>query len=475
MKTVSNQNTASRLFSVALAIQTFGALTGSATVTWVSSTEDQPWQQMPSPSLQAAEPDVPPVVFIKPSRTYQTIDGFGGSFNELGWVALSKASEAGRDKVLSALFSDEGCAFTSARIPIGASDFALDYYSLDDTPEDYELNHFSIERDRKHLLPYIKAAMAVRPDLQCWASPWTPPEWMKDNNFYSKGSLRWEPKVLNTYADYFSKWIKAYRAEGVHLYAVTPQNEPNIDNPYTTCLWTGDQLREFIGDYLGPTLKNQNSDIELWVGFNGDPIHGGENVNDRLITVMEDPKVSSLITGIAFQYDSKNQIADAHELYPDKKLMQSESMCFDGKNTWGQAQELYGLMKRYLDGGANAYFAWNMVLNETGKSSWDWAQNALITVDQNSGKVTYNGEFYIYKHFSHFVKPGAKRILTTGSWGDKIAFTNPDGSTVLVMGNSSNQSHDVAITIAGRPENTFNAMLPARSINTFVVAEPLAK
>jgi len=107
--------------------------------------------------------------------------------------------------------------------------------------------------------------------------------------------------------------------------------------------------------------------------------------------------------------------------------------------------------------------------------SWDWAQNALITVDQNSGKVTYNGEFYIYKHFSHFVKPGAKRILTTGSWGDKIAFTNPDGSTVLVMGNSSNQSHDVAITIAGRPENTFNAMLPARSINTFVVVEPLAK
>lgn len=440
---------------------------GNNSITWISSTADEPWQRMPTPSL--VKIDEPPVVFIKPSRTYQTIDGFGGSFNELGWVALCRASEADRKEVLSALFGDEGCAFTLARIPIGASDFALDYYSLDDSTEDYGLEHFSIERDRKHLLPYIKAAMAVRPDLRCWASPWTPPEWMKDNNHYIKGSLRWEPRILETYANYFGLWIKAYRAEGVNLYAVSPQNEPNIDNPYTTCLWTGDQLREFLGDYLGPMLKKQSFDIELWVGFNGDPIHGGENVNNRLITVMEDPRASSLIDGIGFQYDSKNQTAVAHELYPDKKLIQTETVCFNGDNSWGQAQELYGLMKRYFDGGANQYFAWNMILNETGMSTWNWRQNAPITVDQNSGKVTYNGEYYVYRHFSHFVKPGAKRVLTTGMWDDKIAFVNPDGSTVLVMGNSLEQPHDVRIAMAGS-EDTIKVSLPASSFNTFVVA-----
>jgi len=440
-----------------------------AAVTWISSTESQPWQQMPGPSLVTS--DEPPVVFIKPSRSYQTIDGFGGSFNELGWIALSKATAADREQVLTALFGDEGCAFNRARIPIGASDFATNYYSLDDTAEDYELQHFSIERDREELLPYIKAAMAVRPDLQCWASPWTPPAWMKDNNQYNGGHLRWEPKVLNTYANYFSKWIKAYRAEGVHLYAVIPQNEPNQWQVFPSCVWTGPQLAEFIGDYLGPTLKQQNRAIELWVGFNGDPQNGGDNVNDRLVAVMENPKAGSLVTGIAFQYDSKNQIADAHQLYPDKKLMQSESICFNGDNSWGQAQELYGLMKRHFDGGANAYFAWNMILDETGMGPWKWRQNAPITVDQNSGKVTYNGEFYVYKHFSHFVKPGAKRVLTTGWWGDKIAFINPDGTVVLVLGNGSNNDYEASVAVAGiSGKNMFKVTVPAHSINTFVVS-----
>lgn len=452
------------------ALQTPVALSADE-VTWISSTESKPWQSMPNPSLGKAEAGAPPTVFIKPSRSFQTINGFGGSFNELGWEALSKASKFDAEEVIEALFGEDGCAFTLARIPIGASDFALDYYSLDDTAGDYELTKFSIDRDRKHLLPYIKAAMSVRPDLKCWGSPWTPPEWMKDNNFYSKGSLRWEPKVLNTYAEYFMRWIKAYTAEGVDIYAISPQNEPNIDNPYTTCIWTGAQLAEFIGDHLGPALEKNYPDIELWVGFNGDPVHGGEDVNNRLITVMENPKANALIDGIGFQYDSRNQIAEAHKLYPDKKLIQTESVCFNGDNSWGQAQELYQLIKRYIDGGANEYFAWNMILNETGLSTWDWAQNAPITVDSKTGKVTYNGEFYVYKHFSHFVKPGAKLIMTTAMWGDKIAFQNPDGSIVLVMGNSDGQPHDVTIKLEGRAEgeNTIKVTLPGRSISTFVV------
>lgn len=446
--------------------------TGSAAgVTWISSTAEQPWKSMPAPTLEESAPDAPPQVRVAPRRAYQTIEGFGGCFNELGWTALGKAAEQDRRAIISALFGDEGAAFTLARLPIGASDFALDGYSLADTAGDFELRDFSIARDERHLLPYVNAALAVRPDLRCWGSPWSPPAWMKTNNSYSKGSLKWEPAILRSYADYFVRWLEAYRAQGVKIYAISPQNEPNILNVYPTCLWTGAQLREFIGDYLGPALRERNAGVELWLGLNGDPLNGGENINDRLVAVMEDPRASAFIRGVAFQYDSRNQIAVASELYPEKKFMQSETECNKGANSWADAQRLYGLMKRYLEGGAGSYFAWNMVLDETGMSTWKWRQNALITVDQGSGKVTYNGEYHVMRHFSRYVKPGAKRVLSTGVWSDKIAFVNPDGSVVAVVGNSSNKPEPFALAIGGRPDDdTAKVTLPPRSINTFVVS-----
>lgn len=493
-----NPNIPSKLFTVTLVAQ-FACVVGcqsapelkseqrSPVVTWVSSTEGQSWKQMPNPTLTAD--DAPPVVFVNTKRTFQTIDGFGGSFNELGGIALSKASKHDQQEVLKALFSDSGLDFTMARIPMGSSDFAFnvdgdpstpddDDYSYAETPEDYELKHFSIKRDRRHMLPYIKAAMEVRPDLQCWGSPWSPPEWMKTNNFYAGGSLRWEPKVLQTYANYFVKWIEAYRAEGVNVFAVLPQNEPNQWQVFPSCVWSGKQLAEFIGDYLGPTLAASNSNVDVWFGINGDPQDNGDNFNNRIVTVMSDPKANSYIDGLGFQYDSKNQIALAYAAYPDKKLIQTESFCFNGDNTWKDAttrldymQGLSRNLQRNFENGANAYFAWNMILDETGLGPWKWRQNAPITVNSKTGKVTYNHEFYIYKHYSHFVKPGAKRVMTTGWWGDKIAFVNPDGSVVVVMANSSGNDYEASIAIGGLSgNNTFKVKVPANSVNTFLVS-----
>lgn len=443
-----------------------------AAVSWVSTTAEQPWQQMPSPSLTSSGPDFVPLIRVIPRITYQTIDGFGGCFNELGWIALNKATSADRQQAISALFGDDGCAFNLARLPIGASDFATDGYSLAETPGDFDLKSFSIARDQKHLIPFIKAAMAVRPSLKCWGSPWSPPAWMKTSNSYSKGSIKWEPPILRTYANYFVRWIEAYRQQGVSIYAVHPQNEPNILSPYPSCLWTGPQLRDFIADYLGPTLRAKTPEVELWLGtVNGDPPNGGYNINDRIITVMENEKARSFVTGIAFQYDSRNMISVAKELYPDKKLMQSETECNGGNNSWADAQKLYGLMKRFLENKANSYFAWNMVLDDGGMSTWDWKQNALITVNRETGKVTYNGEYYAMRHFSQYVKPGAKRVLTTGQWGDRIAFVNPDGSTVIVVGNFAKQANDVTLTVGGRANgDTIKVTLPPGSINTFIVA-----
>jgi glucosylceramidase len=440
-------------------------------ITWISSTARQPWQTMPAPAPTPASADAPALIRAWPDHPFQTIDGFGGCFNELGWQALGKASESDRQHLLAALFGDDGCAFNEGRIPIGASDFALDAYSLDDTSDDYELKNFSIARDEKMLIPFVKAAMRIRPDLRCWGAPWSPPAWMKTNNNYSKGELRWEPRVLQAYANYLARWVEAYRAAGVNIFAVVPQNEPNIDSNYPSCLWTGPHLREFFADYLGPELREQNTNVELWLELNGDGINGGENINDRLLAVLQDAKASGFVTGVAYQYDSHNQIATASQLYPNKKFMQSETRCLSGANSWADAQQLYEQMKRYFDGGAGSYFMWNMVLDDTGMSSWKWRQNAMITIDRASGKVTFNGEYYVMRHFSQFVKPGARRILTSGPWGDKIAFLNADGSTVFVIGNSSNKAQPIIITPGSRADgdNTLTATLPAASINTFVV------
>ncbi|HEY7087481.1 MAG TPA: glycoside hydrolase family 30 beta sandwich domain-containing protein [Tepidisphaeraceae bacterium] len=427
---------------------------------------------MPAPEFTPTPATQPAEIRLVPNRTYQAIDGFGGCFNELSWIALNKLSQRERDRALQSLFSADGCAFNLARLPIGASDYAESAYSLDDTPGDLELKDYSIDRDRKCLLPYVKAAMVISPGLRCWGSPWSPPAWMKTSNHYSRGSLKWEPPILRAYAVYLARWVESYRAEGVNIYALVPQNEPNILNVYPTCEWSGLQLREFIADYLGPTLQERKVDVELWLGLNGDPPGSGDNANDRLATLLDDPKASAFLTGIAFQYDSKTQIHVAGELYPDKKLMQSETECNGGNNSWADAMKLYQLMKRYINNGASSYFAWNMVLDETGMSTWKWKQNALITADVSKQELRFNGEFYVMRHFSQFVKPGAKRALTSGPWGDQIGFVNPDGSAVLVVGNSQKKPLPARIALAGRePGRSLEVTVPAESISTFVIPE----
>ncbi|USN99538.1 MAG: glycosyl hydrolase [Phycisphaeraceae bacterium] len=443
-------------------------------VTWISSTADEPWREMNAPAFVAADPATPPEIRIAPGRTFQSIDGFGGAFNELGWQALNHLSASNRDQVMQALFGDDGCAFNLGRIPIGASDFGIDWCSADDTPGDVALEHFSIDRDSQYLIPYVQAAMAVRPGLSCWASPWSPPAWMKANNNYSGGSLRWEPEILGSYATYLARWVEEYRAIGIDIFGLSPQNEPNTSNVYPTCTWTGPQLREFIAGYLGPTLQARGTGLELWLSLNGDPPNGGDLINGRLVNVLDDPAANGFLTGVAYQYDSRNQIASASKLYPDKRFMQSETVCHGGANSWSEAQQLFALMKQYFEGGANSYFMWNMVLDETGLSTWNWRQNAMVTVDRGSHTTRLNGEYYVMRHFSRFVRPGARRALMTGEWGDQIGFVNPDGSLVLVIGNSLDWGYDVRVCVGGREGgDTLVVTLPGRSINTFVVDHPV--
>lgn len=435
-------------------------------VTWVSTTNSERWVQHKNMIVVQDDGTTVNPVTIDSGTTYQTIDGFGGCFNEKGWVALQQLSLKDRKAVLKALFDlKDGCKFNICRMPIGASDYALDYYSLDDTKDDYAMEHFNIKRDQGCLIPYIKAAMQYNPQLKVWGSPWTPPAWMKVSNFYKAAEgnnrsnvLRWEPQVLAAYALYFEKFVKAYQAEGINLYAIHVQNEPYANQQFPSCLWSAAQMRDFIRDYLGPRFKNDNIQAEIWLGT----INNG-NAQRTTLLVLADEQARAFITGCGFQWGGKDAIGLTHAQYPETKLMQTENECGDGKNDWTVGMYTFGLMTKYFTNYANSYLYWNMVLDETGMSSWNWKQNAMVTVDTINKKVIFNPEFYVMKHFSAFVAPGAVRVKLTGA--DGLAFRNPDGKLVLVTANKTDNSSAFNLKIDGR---ILQCTLPAQSVNTIV-------
>ena len=284
-------------------------------ITWVSTTETKPW--IVKNISNSKDIDSKVYITLQPARTYQTIDGFGACFNELGWKVLSELSAKDRNEVVKALFdTKDGCKFNICRTPIGASDFAIDWYSLNEMPDDYEMNNFSIARDKVYLIPFIKSALKYQPNLKIWASSWSPPTWMKISNTYAGGNnrLKWEPQILNSYSLYLEKYVQAYKNEGINIYAIHVQNEPVANQVFPSCLWNGEQMREFVSDYLGPKFAQNNLKTQIWLSTLNDG-----NVNDFAVPVLKDPKANSYITGIGYQWSGKKAVAKTRELFPDKK------------------------------------------------------------------------------------------------------------------------------------------------------------
>lgn len=437
-------------------------------IQWVSSVEDSYWQEK-----QAIGAGTENANLIITDVKAQNIEGFGGCFNELSYVALSHLAEDERHKVFHSLFHPEGeHKFSICRLPIGASDYALEWYSLNETDEDFAMEHFSIERDRKYLIPYIKEALKYNPNLKFFASPWSPPTWMKFPKAYNYGTLRWEPKVLEAYALYFVKFVEAYAQEGIRIDQVHVQNEVAADQKFPSCLWTGEQLREFIRDYLGPVFEKHGLDTEIWLGtINGRTAslftESSEDYNSYANTVLSDPEAYKYVKGVGYQWAGKYAIQQTVQSYPELRYMQTENECGDGKNTWKYAHYVHGLFRHYFINGVNSYVYWNMVLEPKGRSTWGWEQNSMITVNPESKQVINNPEFYVMKHFSHFVETGAVRIETKGPWtGNTVAFENPDGSKVIVVSNPYKETREMCLADG---DVTHQFMLEPESFNTIIL------
>ena len=431
-------------------------------IDWKCSTPEAPWQDLPTPDFQESPADLR----LHPGQIFQQIQGWGGCFNEIGWRALGFLSEGDRREVMKALFDPaHGSNFNVCRMPIGASDFSLDFYSLAEVPGDFGMEHFSIERDKQHMIPFIQAAMECQPDLKVWASPWSPPKWMKTTNSYTFGHLKADESTRKAYAHYFSKFIQAYRQEGIDLFAIMPQNEPCWNNrDYPACGYTRDEFVTFLKDDLIPRLEQDDVACQVWLGTMVDEEHGDLPLTfDYLTSLLEDSSIASKLSGIGCQY-GKNTLTRAHAAYPSLPLMQTETSCGNGINDWNYAKNQFDLIKFYLDGGVSSYMLWNLILDHTGRSVGGWPQSAPVTIDTRRRVAIFNPQFHMYKHFSAFVLPGAHRIGHSGSWNDAVAFQNPDGRLVLVVQNSSADPVKVAIDLG---DSKITPILPPQSWSTF--------
>lgn len=404
----------------------------------------------------------------------RTIEGFGSCFNELGMKALNNLDENEKRKVLDQLFSIDGeCRFNLCRMPIGASDYATEWYSYNENENDFDMEKFSIERDKKLLMPYIKEALKRNPNIVLTASPWSPPTWMKTHKVYNFGTLRWEPNILESYALYFVKFVKAYEDEGITIHQVHIQNEVVADQKFPSCKWTGEQLRDFIKNYLGPAFEKHNINSEIWLGTINAPepyVESMEYKQDFDVyagLVLRDPEAYKYVSGVGYQWAGKNAIQRSVEAFPEKRFIQTENECGNGKNTWLYAEYIFNLFRHYFVNGVNGYMYWNAVLEPKGMSTWGWEQNSMITIIPKTKEIVYNPEYYVMKHFSHFIEKGAKRLTTSGVDSvDTVAFKNPDGSIIIVI---ANKNENLRVSNIEFGDEAFKVELEAHSFNTIVL------
>ncbi|APZ45859.1 hypothetical protein BW723_05925 [Polaribacter reichenbachii] len=333
-------------------------------------------------------------IVITPEVEFQTIEGFGGAFNENGGEALFSLSKKAQKEVLNNLFSKEKSNLTFNRTPIGPSDFSIDAYDYSMTPDDYEMKHFSIERDKKYLLPFIKEALAVNSEMLLQASPWSPPAWMKVNNavdknqsYEGKSGLKNTPEIHTAYAKYLVNYIKAYKKEGVEVHRFCLQNEPDTYAPFPGCNIPMDQYIDLGVNYVIPKFRAEKLATEIWLGT-----FRTINRADHYKTLLNKSSKNNF-AGIGFQYAKEPFIRETSLLAPEMKIMHTEGICYNGANSEAQAKKRLAEIASYINSGSTNYCYWNIILNETSKSAWNWKQNSLMVINRKTKEVIYTPDY----------------------------------------------------------------------------------
>ena len=410
------------------------------------------------------------IVNLYDQMRYQVIDGFGGAFTEAAAVTLQKMDMEQQEKILHMYFDPaEGLGYTFCRTHINSCDFSLGNYSYDDHDGDVSLERFSIERDKQALIPMIKRAKSIAPNMKIFASPWSPPYWMKDTRRMNEGG-KLLPEYYDAWARYLAKYIIAYREQGIDLWGITMQNEANAKTPWDSCLYTAEEERDFIKNYLGPTLKREglgHIKIMFWD-------HNRERVLERAQVVFSDPDAACYTDGIAVHWYTGahfNALSMVHECFPDKIIRFTEGCApFDptfSKLSNGEwyAHDIIGCMNNWV----SSWTDWNLILDEQGGPNHvsNWC-DAPVICDTRQVKVILESSYYYLAHFSRYIKPGAVRVGSTSFTCnlETLAVVNPDGQQVCVVLNRSEDDIDFILRYNMKGAKILS---PAHSIMTLLV------
>ena len=438
---------------------------------------------------------------LSPDETFQTITGFGGSFTEASASLLNELGQENRRRIIEAYFGESGAKYSLARTHMNSCDFSLSHYSYAPMEGDTSLEHFSIEEDRDDLIPMIREAMAVSKDgFKIISSPWTAPPWMKDNNDWRGGKLL--PEYYDTWALFFSKYIDAYKAEGIDIWGFTVENEPlGNDNNWESMHFSPEEMTLFVQNHLGPKLEaDGKGDVKI-LGYD----QNREHLKEWVDVMFKDEASSKYFDGTAVHwYASTYEVFPealqyAHNKAPGKHLIQSEA-CVDAEvpkwqddawywskeaTDWGwdwapekdkplhpkyvpvyrYARDIIGCLNNWVDG----WVDWNMVLDRQGGPNWfkNWCV-APVIVDPEKNEVYFTPIYYTMAHFSRYIRPGAKRIGHELS-DDKLMATaaqNSDGSIVVVILNQEPEARNLALSFG---ERTAEIAISPQAIQTIVI------
>jgi glucosylceramidase len=411
-----------------------------------------------------------PSVFIDTNVRYQEIQGFGGAFTEAAAVTLDKMPPDLRQEILQAYFSpDTGNAYSLCRTHINSCDFSLGNYAYTEVDGDVELKHFSIEHDRQALIPMIREAIALSGGkLKLFASPWSPPAWMKTNGMMNHGG-KLKPEYRQAWADYYVRYIQEYGREGIPIWGLTVQNEPEATQTWDSCIYTGEEERDFVRDYLGPTLHDAglgNVKVIVWD-------HNRDRLFERAKVVLDDPKAAHYVWGVGFHWycgDHFDNVQLTHDAYPDKHLIFTEGCQEAGPHlgSWDTGERYAHSMINDLNRWTEAWVDWNMVLDETGGPNHvSNFCSAPVIADTQAGEIRYQSSYYYIGHFSRFIRPGARRVACAKTLDslEASAFLNSDGTVAVVVLNRTEQAIDFVLKSEGVQVKT---SIPARGIKTFV-------
>jgi len=452
--------------------------------------------------LDSAENDLVNIELF-PEKTFQTITGFGGSFTESSAYLVNQLSKENRTKILEAYFGEDGAKYSLTRTHISSCDFSLNNYTYAPVEGDLNLEHFSIKEDEDDLIPMIKDAISISKEgFKIISSPWTAPPWMKDNKHWVGGKLL--PEFYDTYALFFSKYIDAYKAEGIDIWGVTPVNEPHGNgNNWESMHFSPEEMTDFVQNHLGPKLENDGKGNIKILGYD----QNRAGIQEWVDVMYKDEGSSKYYAGTAIHwYESTfdyfpNALQYGHNKAPNKYLIQTEA-CVDSEvpkwqddawywskeaTDWGwdwapedqkhlhpkyapvnrYARDIIGCLNNWVDG----WVDWNMVLDRQGGPNWfkNWCV-APVIVDPEADEVYFTPLYYTLAHFSKYIRPGAKRIDFNNP-DDSIMFTaakNPDGSIAVIVFNEGLSAKSFKLYLKGQSKSI---AIDAQTIQTILITK----